>query len=647
MQSLLFLKNSTKKINTKKKNIFFVVFWGCFFVAIFFWGARVFSADLSSGSTVISDSRPSTENVNYVFKWSGSTSTTTRCILIQTCTTWTGVGPCNLPPGIDTTGATKGNFQGLTSSLWSLDASTNGNLKLTSTTGETPGSNVSLEFFGIKNPSSSWIYYSRVYTYSDVSCSSLIDSGWSSFTINPGVVVTARVLEPPPPTANVVFIGKTSPLAIITISMNGSVMAAFQAGSDGNLSRTLTAITPGTYTFSIFGEDRSGTRTSISSYTLNLVGGMTTTVSGIFLSPTISLSKTRVYKGEKILISGEGYPGSIVNLYLSPGNILKQTMVDSSGFWSYSLDTTFLSFGEHSVFAMAISPTGEHSGNTQAKSFSIVSKPTTPSIPGRPSTSQPTRPIEGIVQPPVEGLLIYSSTHPDQKAWYSNNVIALTWTKEDGVNEFSYVLDENPYTIPDDIPEGSNNSVTYQGIEDGIWYFHIKAKKDGNWWKVDHFLIKIDTTPPSDFSLLIKRSFRLPFFKSLFVLRGKPFVVFSVSDATSGIEHYEIKYDDITWWRGERKEGEFEETESPYSLQKLAMGKYLLTLRAYDFAGNFDDNSQTIFIVPVWLIVVIVLMIVLIIGGGTFWFIKKKSAPQKEVASVGGTFTSGGFTSST
>lgn len=626
MYNLLSPKNSSEEqFKPKRKNkLFLVVLLSCFFIVLFFLGTKVFSAELTSESTVISDSRPSTTNVNYNFNWSGSTPGTLRCVLIQTCTTRTGVGACTVPTGINTTGATKGTFTGLTSGSWSLDASTNGDLKLTNAAGESPGANISLAFSGIQNPSSAWTYYSRIYTYSDVSCTTLVDSGWSSFNINSGVVVSATILSPPPPTANIVFVGKSSPLAMITILMNGSVVSTFQAGNDGNFSRTITAITPGTYTFAIFGDDRSGTRTTISYYTLTLLSGTTTTVSGIFLSPTISLSPTRVYKGNNVLLSGEGYPGSLVNIYLSPGNILKQTSVNANGFWSYSLDTTFLGLGAHTVFAMEISPYGEHSANTAVKSFTVISKPSTPST---TPTSQP--PDQGIVQPPVEGLLIYSSSHPDQKNWYNTNTVVLNWSKEVGVTDFSYTLDENPYTIPDDISEGSNNSITYRGLEDGIWYFHLKAKKNGSWWKVAHFLIKIDTTNPTDFSLSIKPSFHLPFFKTLFTLREKPLAVFFASDETSGVEHYEIKYDDITWWRSNKKQGEFREAESPFQMPHLAMGKYLITVRAYDAAGNFEDKTQVVIVISIWVIIITLLLIGGIIGGIIWWRRSKKEIPTE------------------
>ena len=61
-----------------------------------------------------------------------------------------------------------------------------------------------------------------------------------------------------------------------------------------------------------------------------------------------------------------------------------------------------------------------------------------------------------------------------------------------GITNYSYVLDQNKYTIPDTIGEGLTNSIKYSNLSDGEWYFHIRAKDGaGNWGDVNSYFIKI------------------------------------------------------------------------------------------------------------------------------------------------------------
>lgn len=102
---------------------------------------------------------------------------------------------------------------------------------------------------------------------------------------------------------------------------------------------------------------------------------------------------------------------------------------------------------------------------------------------------------------PPSAPSISSPTHPNENIWYANNDPSFTWTTphdESGIAGYSYVLDQSPSTIPDKTIDTTKNSKSYSNIADGIWYFHIRAKDNaGNWGDVNHYKIKIDTTPPT------------------------------------------------------------------------------------------------------------------------------------------------------
>lgn len=100
-----------------------------------------------------------------------------------------------------------------------------------------------------------------------------------------------------------------------------------------------------------------------------------------------------------------------------------------------------------------------------------------------------------FIVPSGKGLEVFSFTHSKQDEWYTNNDPAFFWNKEEGVTGFSYSFDQDPVSIPDNIPEIDQTSISYNKIDDGAWYFHIKAKKWGSWGETIHYPVKIDVIP--------------------------------------------------------------------------------------------------------------------------------------------------------
>lgn len=186
-----------------------------------------------------------------------------------------------------------------------------------------------------------------------------------------------------------------------------------------------------------------------------------------------------------------------------------------------------------------------------------------------------------VTPKPPEGALVFSPTHPFSSQWYNNNNPVLGWQKDSGVTDFSYVLDNQPNTVPDDIAETSSTSMAYQNLGDGLWYFHIKARKLGIWGSPTHFLIQIDTQPPAAFTPIadIVSSAQ----------QNKILVSFFSTDALSGTDHYEVATID--------KQGAavvspvFVQAESPYQLVVPGPGSYHFIVRAFDRAGNVRETS--------------------------------------------------------
>ena len=201
-----------------------------------------------------------------------------------------------------------------------------------------------------------------------------------------------------------------------------------------------------------------------------------------------------------------------------------------------------------------------------------------------------------LALPPPAGPIVVSETHPIQSEWYGNPNVVLAWAADAGAQGYSYVLNEDPVDIPDDISEGRRSTVTYRGTKDGIHYFHIKALRDGTWGGTTHFAIRIDTTAPADFPVAISPSAR--------TVRLQPIIQFSSTDANSGVDHYELKIiplsletDALTDAARTGSEAIFIEAQSPYLPPTLAIGSYDVIVRAYDKARNYREVTQRLAIV--------------------------------------------------
>ncbi len=196
--------------------------------------------------------------------------------------------------------------------------------------------------------------------------------------------------------------------------------------------------------------------------------------------------------------------------------------------------------------------------------------------------------IFNLILPPPSGPFVVSETHPDSSKWYSNPNVILRWQSE--ANGFSYVLSDDPLSIPDDTSEGSKNYVAYKNLSDGAHFFHLKAIRDGVWGGITHFLVNVDATPPAQFEI--------NFIPDSKTTRRRPIISFDTTDNFSGTDHYEIKlmplfvsnvFEDET----KKYENLFIETESPYvPAEELEVGSYDVIVRAYDKVGNYRDQTK-------------------------------------------------------
>jgi len=199
--------------------------------------------------------------------------------------------------------------------------------------------------------------------------------------------------------------------------------------------------------------------------------------------------------------------------------------------------------------------------------------------------------------PAPQGPIVTSPTHPDYDTWYRNaSNLALEWKNIVPVEGYSYSLSSTYDDTPDNVSEGTDDSITYTNLPDGIQYFHIKALANGIWGDATHFPIRIDANPPADF--------RIKFLPSSVTSSRYPIMDFRTTDSASGVDRYEIQIISFSDKRlldltedGDT-EGFFVEAPSrfiPY--EEISLGKYDVVVRVFDNAGNFREVKDRLTIV--------------------------------------------------
>lgn len=198
--------------------------------------------------------------------------------------------------------------------------------------------------------------------------------------------------------------------------------------------------------------------------------------------------------------------------------------------------------------------------------------------------------IFSLKLPPPQGPLVVAPKHPDQSKWYQQDDVEFIWELPAGATSVSYVLNEEPLGIADDIPEGFKKSITYKDVPSGTKYFHIKAfNPDNGWGGTTHYVINIDDDIPANFEIAVSPRERTTI--------KSPTLIFNTTDAHSGISNYTYKLIDLSSPTDGAERGTtpfFIEISSPFVLNELDFGRYDVIVRAYDLAGNYREVSQKI-----------------------------------------------------
>lgn len=199
------------------------------------------------------------------------------------------------------------------------------------------------------------------------------------------VSVTATVPEKPPleePDTIVIFRGISYPSSTLTIDRDGLLLVQITTNTQAQFD-VQAIVDPGTHTFAIYGQDQDGIIGKESNFTLTLSAGTTTTISGIFLGPTIAIDENSIGPGETATVSGTTAPNSEVNVTLNATEIavaagaprvaVEIASADSNGRWLHLYNADDLEAGSYESKARATEPiSGSISEFSRTVAFAVT-----------------------------------------------------------------------------------------------------------------------------------------------------------------------------------------------------------------------------------------------------------------------------------
>lgn len=144
------------------------------------------------------------------------------------------------------------------------------------------------------------------------------------------------------------FSGMAYPLSKVYILKDGKLAVVTISDQAANFSVSLTDLHTDTYTFSVYGEDSSGRKSSFFTFPIYITSGTTVNIGNIYLSPTIDVDKSEVKQGDNLLIFGQSAPKNEVIISVhSNQEYFYKVIANAMGAYLYNLDSSILELGKH------------------------------------------------------------------------------------------------------------------------------------------------------------------------------------------------------------------------------------------------------------------------------------------------------------
>lgn len=144
--------------------------------------------------------------------------------------------------------------------------------------------------------------------------------------------------------------GKAYPNTTVNILEDGDVIGTVRANTSGDFQFSTDA-DPGAVTLGFWANDTSGTRSTTFNTTFDVTQGAVTTVSGIYIPPTIRLSATSIPRTGQITVTGQTVPNVRVHVQVDNTKISDTVTADTAGRWTYVITGARAGEGTHTIKA--------------------------------------------------------------------------------------------------------------------------------------------------------------------------------------------------------------------------------------------------------------------------------------------------------
>ncbi len=154
----------------------------------------------------------------------------------------------------------------------------------------------------------------------------------------------------------VIINGYAFPNSTVIVIVDGAKVKGSTANSTGKFSVTVDSIASGAYTFGVYAVDDNNVKSTTFSTTFTVTGSRGSTLSNINIMPSILVSPDPVDPGTIVNFTGYSIPNATINIENQSdksGVTLKNftTTSDSTGEWSFDVDTTGFNIGTYKVRA--------------------------------------------------------------------------------------------------------------------------------------------------------------------------------------------------------------------------------------------------------------------------------------------------------
>ncbi|MEA3449767.1 MAG: dockerin type I domain-containing protein [Patescibacteria group bacterium] len=151
----------------------------------------------------------------------------------------------------------------------------------------------------------------------------------------------------------VVVCGKSYPHSDVHILADGKVIGIVNSDAKADFYFETDEVTAGVASFSFWSEDSLGLKSTLLTLTFRVISGSVTTITGVYIAPTIDTDRDSVRKGEDINIFGETVPDTEIFVHIhSEEEHIEQSDADEDGKWNIVFNTEPLEEDFHTAKAL-------------------------------------------------------------------------------------------------------------------------------------------------------------------------------------------------------------------------------------------------------------------------------------------------------